>query len=198
MSEQRLDNGPKPMSGPEAATGNPSSAHEAARFIATVSLSLGALMLSLFGIIERMVTFEKLAIVNEFAPLALLPGIATLAFLACARAISWMISYMTFDQWHGVVPRDRRERTRRLLEEGSQFQFRITLMAGAYLLFTLVITALAATSAGLAFGLSAPELGLSPLTASLAGGGFTALLVLHEMLTRDGAAKTVATGAFVA
>ena len=42
-------------------TPNSTSAHEAARFIATVSLSLGALMLSLFGIIERMVTFEKLA-----------------------------------------------------------------------------------------------------------------------------------------
>ena len=62
MSEQRLENGPKAMSGPEAAANNPSSAHEAARFIATVSLSLGALMLSLFGIIERMVTFEKLAL----------------------------------------------------------------------------------------------------------------------------------------
>src|SRR4051812_11233529 len=107
MSEQRLENGPKPMSGPEAAAGNPSSAHEAARFIATVSLSLGALMLSLFGIIERMVTFQKLAVVNEFALLALLPGIATLAFLACARAISWMISYMRFAQWHAVFPEHR-------------------------------------------------------------------------------------------
>ncbi len=96
MSEQRLENGPKAMSGPEAAASNPSSAHEAARFIATVSLSLGALMLSLFGIIERMVTFEKLAVVNEFALLALLPGIATLALLACARAISWMISLHDF------------------------------------------------------------------------------------------------------
>src|SRR5215204_7549385 len=197
MSEQRLENGPKPMSGPEAAAGNPSSAHEAARFIATVSLSLGALMLSLFGIIERMVTFQKLAVVNEFALLALLPGIATLAFLACARAISWMISYMTFDQWHGVVPQDRWERTRRLLEEGSQFQFRITLMAGAYLLFTLVITALAATSAGLALGLSAPELGFSRLSFAMFGGGITAALVLYEMLTRDGALKTAATGTFV-
>src|SRR4051812_9126352 len=84
---------------------NPGSAHEAARFIASISLSLGALMLSLFGIIERMVTFEKLALLNELALLALLPGIATLAFLACARAISWMISYMTFEQWHAVVPR---------------------------------------------------------------------------------------------
>ena len=52
---------------------NPSSAHESARFIASVSLSLGALMLSLFGIIERMVTFEKLGVVNEFALLALFP-----------------------------------------------------------------------------------------------------------------------------
>jgi hypothetical protein len=174
------------MSGPEATAGNPSSAHEAARFIATVSLSLGALMMSLFGIVERLVTFEKLAVVNEFALLALLPGIATLAFLACARAISWLISYMSFAQWHAVVPENRREETRRLVEEGSQFRFRLTLMAGAYLLFTLVITALAATSAGLAFGLSAPELGMSTLPFALFGGGITAVLVLYEMLTRDG------------
>jgi hypothetical protein len=154
-------------------------------------------MLSLFGIIERMVSFEKLGMTNEFALLALLPGIATLAFLACARAISWMISYMTFAQWHGVVPQHRWEKTRRLLEESNQFQFRITLMAGAYLLFTLVITALAATSAGLAFGLSAPELNVSPLPFALMGGGIAAVLVLYEMLTRDGVAKTTATGAFV-
>ena len=197
MSEQRLENGPKPMSGPEAAAGNPSSAHEAARFVATVSLSLGALMLSLFGIIERMVTFQKLAVENEFALLALLPGIATLAFLACARAISWMISYMRFAQWHAVFPEHRWEETRRLVEESSQFRFRLTLMAGAYLLFTLVITSLAATSAGLAFGLSAPELGMSTLPFSLFGGGITAVLVLYEMLTRDGVLKTAATGVFV-
>src|SRR3954462_10868394 len=186
MSEKRLENGPKPMSGPEAAAGNPSSAHEAARFVATVSLSLGALMLSLFGIIERMVTFQKLAVENEFALLALLPGIATLAFLACARAISWMISYMRFAQWHAVFPEDRWEKTRRLVEESSQFWFRLTLMAGAYLLFTLVITALAATSAGLAFGLSAVELGMSPFRLALFGGALTAILVLYEMLPRIG------------
>jgi hypothetical protein len=191
----KLPNDPKPMSGPEAATGNPSSAHEAARFVATVSLSLGALMLSLFGIIERMVTFEKLAIENEFALLALLPGIATLAFLACARAISWMISYMRFAQWHAVFPEDRWEETRRLVEESSQFWFRLTLMAGAYLLFTLVITALAATSAGLAFGLSAVELGMSPFRLALFGGALTA--ILYEMLTRDGVVKTAVTGVFV-
>jgi len=154
-------------------------------------------MLSLFGIIERMVSFEKLAVVNELALLALLPGIAILAFLACARAISWMISYMTFAQWHAVVPQHRWDQTRRLVEEGSQFRFRITLMAGAYLLFTLVITALAATSAGLAFGLSAPELGANTLWLALTGGGFTAALVLYEMLTRDGLPKTTVTGVFV-
>ena len=71
-------------------------------------------------------------------------------------------------------------------------------MTGAYLLFTLVITALAATSAGLAFGLSAPELQLDPLDFSLPGGAITAALVLYEMLTRDGVAKTSATGVFVA
>jgi hypothetical protein len=155
-------------------------------------------MLSLFGIIERFVSFEKLGVANEVALLALLPGIATLAFLACARAISWMISYMRFAQWHGVVPEHRWEETRRALEEGNQFGFRVTLMAGAYLLFTLVITALAATSAGLTFGLSAPELRLNPLASALVGGGITAALVLYEMLTRDGPAKTAMTGAFAA
>jgi hypothetical protein len=192
--QQKAEPSTQPVPGPAS----PGSAHDAARFIATISLSLGALMLSLFGIIERMVTFEKLTVVNEFALLALLPGIATLAFLACARAISWMISYMRFEQWYAVVPEHRREYTRRHLEEGSQFQFRLTLMAGAYLLFTVVITALAATSAGLAFGLSGPELGLSPLRLALVAGGITAVLVLYEMLTRDGLAKTIATGVFVA
>ena len=71
-------------------------------------------------------------------------------------------------------------------------------MAGAYLLFTLVITALAATSAGLAFGLTAPELGLRTLPFALAGGGVTTALVLYEMLTRDGLIKTTLTGVFVA
>jgi hypothetical protein len=193
----RVETTVKPGSRLDSGAANPASAHEAARFIASVSLSLGALMLSLFGIIERMVTFEKLAIVNEFALLALLPGIATLAFFACARAISWMISYMTFAQWHAVVPQHRWEKTRRLLEESNQFRFRVTLMAGAYLLFTVVITALAATSAGLAFGLSAPEIGLSTFGMALVGGGITAALVLYEMLTRDGVAKTAATGVFV-
>jgi hypothetical protein len=175
----------------------PGMGYESARFIASISLSLGALMLSLFGIIERMVTLERLAILNEFALLALLPGIATLAFLACARAISWMISYMTFEQWLAVVPQHRWEETRRCLEQGNQFRFRITLMAGAYLLFTLVITALAASSAGLAFGLTAPEIGAGILPISLIGGGLAAALVLFEMLTRDGVPKTIATGVFV-
>ena len=71
------------------------------------------------------------------------------------------------------------------------------MIAGAYLLFTVVITALAATSAGLAFGLSAPELGLRPLQLALVGGGITAVLVLYEMLTRDSLVKTTATGAFL-
>lgn len=175
---------------------DPKPAQEAARFIATISLSLGALMLSLFGIIERMVTFERLAVQNEVALIALLPGIATIAFLACARAISWMISNMTFQLWRAVVPQARWERIQRSLEAENQFRFRLTLMSGAYVLFTLVITALASTSAGLAFGLSAPELNLQPLPFALASGGVTAVLILFEMLTRDGPAKTVLTSIY--
>ena len=154
-------------------------------------------MLSLFGILERIVSFENLATNNELALLALLPGIATLSFLACARAISWMISHMRFDQWQGVVPESYWERTRLQLEVGNQFQFRVTLMSGAYLLFALVITALTATSAGLAFGLSAPELGFNPLRLALTGAALTAALVAYEMLTKDGVTKYAATGLFV-
>jgi hypothetical protein len=173
------------------------SSHESARFIASVSLSLGALMLSLFGFLERIVTFQHLATDNELALLALLPGIATLSFLACARAISWLISHMRFDQWQGVVPEARWEWTRVHLEESNQFWFRLNLMSGAYLLFAVVITALTATSAGLAFGLSAPELGLSPLQWALAGAALTAALVAYEMLMKDTVRKSVATGLFV-
>lgn len=181
---------------PPAVTQSASSAHEAARFIANVSLSLGALMLSLFGIIERFVTFEKLGVASQFALLALLPGIATLSFLACARAISWMISYMTFTHWHAVIPPRRWEEMRTLIEAGTQFRFRITMLAGAYLLFTLVISALAATSAGLTFGLSTPEFGLPALPFAVGGGLFCAALVVHDMLTRDRPLKSVLTTAF--
>ena len=59
------------------------------------------------------------------------------------------------------------------------------------------MTALTATSAGLAFGLSAPELGLSSIRLALAGGAVTAALVLFEMLTRDSVGKFAATGLFV-
>ena len=171
--------------------------HETARFVATIAVSLGALMLSLFGIIERIVTFEKLQLSSELALLALLPGIATLSFLACARAISWMITHMPFQQWQGVVPPHRWDEARHHIEASNQFRFRLTVMSGAYTLFALVITALAAASAGLAFALSAPELGLGSLPFGLAGGGITAILVLNEMLTRDGPVKTMTTAAFV-
>lgn len=181
---------------PAAKPAEANSAHEVARFVANVSLSLGALMLSLFGIVERFVTFEKLGQAGEFALLSLLPGIATLSFLACARAISWMISYMTFTHWHAVIPPPRWDEMRALIEAGTQFRFRITMMAGAYLLFTLVISALAATSAGLTFGLSAPELGVRPLPFALGGSAITAALVLHEMLTRDRPLKSALTAAF--
>lgn len=176
---------------------HPQSAFESARFIATISLSLGALMLSLFGIVERMVTFERLAVEREFALLALLPGIATLSFLACARAISWMISHMSFTLWRGVVPPHRWQETQDLIERGSQFRFRLTMMSGAYGLFTLVITAMAATSAGLAFGLVSPEFHVPALPLGLAAAGVTALLVLNEMLTRDRPEKNAATAIFV-
>lgn len=182
---------------PELIIPDPKAAHESARFVANISLSLGALMLALFSIIERIVTFERLAVENELALIALLPGIATLAFLACARAISWMISNMTFVLWRGVVPPQRWELTQRLIEQSNQFRFRVTLMSGAYVLFTLVITALAATSAGLAFGLSAPELGVRPLRFAGTAGAITAFLVLFEMLTRDGALKTALTATYV-
>jgi hypothetical protein len=182
----------------ETVSVDPKSGHDAARFFASISLSLGALMLSLFGIVQHLSGFEKLGTEGGLAILALLPGIATLAFLACARAISWMISTLTFAQWRGVVPTHRWTEFQRLIEGSNQFHFRLTLMSGAYLLFSLVITALASTSAGLAFGLCAPEFGVNTLPLALTAGGATALLVLHEMLTRDGQLKTILTAVYAA
>jgi hypothetical protein len=54
---------------------------------------------------------------------------------------------LRFAQWHSVFPEHCWDETRRLVEESSQFRFRVTLMGGAYLLFTLLIAALAATRA---------------------------------------------------
>jgi hypothetical protein len=48
-----------------------------------------------------------------------------------------MISYMTFGQWHGVVPKQLWDETRQGIEAGTQFHFRVTMMAGAYALFAL-------------------------------------------------------------
>jgi hypothetical protein len=53
-----------------------------------------------------------------------------------------------------------------------------------------VIAALAATSAGLAFGLAAPELKVPALPLALSAGGITALIIVNEMMTRDRPAKT--------
>jgi hypothetical protein len=176
---------------------DPESVFESARFVASVSLTLGALMLSLFGLVERLVTFERLAIEREFSLLALLPGIATLSFLACARAVSWMISNMRSRLWRNVVPPQRWKVLEDRVENSNQFRFRLTLMSGAYGLFTLVITAMAATSAGLAFGLASPEYHVASLPMGLAAAAVTTVLVLNEMLTRDRPAKTAATAIFV-
>jgi hypothetical protein len=80
-------------------------------------------------------------------------------------------------------------------EEGSPFRIQAHPDGGAYLLFTVVIAALAATSAGLAFGLSAPELGLGTVQFALLGGARSRVL---RDADADGLVKTTATGAFVA
>ena len=49
----------------------------------------------------------------------------------------------------------------------------------------------------MAFGLSAPELGINPLPLALVAAALTTALVFYEMLTRDGVSKSVATWTFI-
>ena len=73
--------------GSEPHMGRDQALVDVAKVVVTAGLTLGSVMLTAFGFIERAVGIERLATDRRFALVALLPGAAALSFLASARAL---------------------------------------------------------------------------------------------------------------
>lgn len=139
---------------------------DVAKVIITAGLTLGSVMLTAFGFIERAVGIERLATDRRFALVALLPGAAALAFLASARALG-----AAYDA--SVPPRPVGGLKRAAL--------RFSAMSGAFGLIAVVLSALVAVGTILAVSLFL-DLKL-PGTSALAGGA-AFCVALSGMLTR--------------
>jgi hypothetical protein len=139
---------------------------DVAKVIVTAGLTLGSVMLSAFGFLERAVGLERLATDRRFILAALLPGGAALAFLASARALG-----AAYDA--SVPPRSVSSVRRaglRFIDLGGSFGLIAVVMACLVAVGTMLATALA-------FDLKAPVLG-----ALLGGVAF--IVALSGMLAR--------------
>jgi len=122
---------------------------DVARVIVASALTIGSVLLTAFGFVERVVGIERIANERRFALLALMPGAAALAFLASGRALGALYDV-------SVPPRNIGTLHRALL--------RFTDISGAYGLFAVVISALVAVAAFIAVALVL-NLDLLPLAA---------------------------------
>lgn len=111
---------------------------DVARVIVASALTIGSVLLTAFGFVERIVGIEKIASDRRFALLALMPGAAALAFLASGRALGALYDV-------SVPVRDIPAWRRAIL--------RFTDVSGAYGLFALVVSGLVAVSSFLAIAL---------------------------------------------
>jgi hypothetical protein len=144
---------------------------DVAKVVTTAGLTLGSVMLTAFGFIERAVGMEKLATDRRFALVALLPGAAALAFLASARALG-----SAYDA--SVPPRP--------VTTFKRAALRFADLNGAFGLIAIVMSTLVAVGTILATGLFF-DLKL-PGTSALAGGAAFAV-ALTGMLTRSTPAR---------
>jgi hypothetical protein len=144
---------------------------DVAKVVTTAGLTLGSVMLTAFGFIERAVGIERLATDRRFALAALLPGAAALAFLASARALG-----SAYDA--SVPPRPVSTLKRAAL--------RFADLNGAFGLIAIVVSTLVAVGTILAVGLFF-DLKL-PGTSALAGAAAFSV-ALTGMLTRSSPAR---------
>ncbi|MFN3853896.1 MAG: hypothetical protein ACK4M0_05830 [Phreatobacter sp.] len=152
--------------GPEPDMGRDQALVDVAKVVVTAGLTLGSVMLTAFGFIERAVGIERLATDRRFALVALLPGAAALSFLASARALG-----AAFDA--SVPPRPVSAIRRAAL--------RFTDLGGGFGLIAIVLSCLVAVGTLLAVSLLF-DLKL-PGTANLAGAAAFAV-ALGGMLSR--------------
>lgn len=144
---------------------------DVARVIVASALTIGSVLLTAFGFVERVVGIERIANERRFALLALMPGAAALAFLASGRALGALYDV-------SVPPRNIGTLHRALL--------RFTDVSGAYGLFAVVISTLVAVAAFIAVALVL-NLDLLPLAFMAAACAFG--VALSGMLMRYNARR---------
>lgn len=164
---------------PDAAHG--AALFEVAKLVVSGCLTLGAVFLTAFGLIERVVGFERLASDPRFALAALLPGGAALAFLGGARAVGAIYDMTVPARPIGLVQRVVK---------------RAAALSGAYGLFALVLSALISVSVGLAVQLLAADIDRRLIgAATVAIAAF--LIALSGLLTRASKPRAALDGALV-
>lgn len=140
---------------------------DVAKVVTTAGLTLGSVMLTAFGFIERAVGIERLATDRRLALVALLPGAAALSFLASARALG-----AAYDA--SVPPRPVSPLQRAAL--------RFSDLSGAFGLIAVVMSSLVAVgtilAASMFFDLKLPG-------TSLLAGGAAFCVALSGMLSRS-------------
>ena len=139
------------------------------RIMTAGSLTIGSIMLTVFGFVERSIGFERLASDKRLAIVALLPGVAAFAFLVCARSIGSIYDTLVPARPYSVIRRAG---------------LRAMDLAGAYGLFAAIISALVAVSTGLAVALYLPDIGRDAMLAASAAAIASFFIALLGMLTR--------------
>ncbi|QCK86152.1 hypothetical protein E8L99_10510 [Phreatobacter aquaticus] len=153
------------------------------RIMAAGSLTIGSIMLTVFGFVERSIGFERLASDKRLAIVALLPGVAAFAFLVCARSIGSIYDTLVPARPYSVIRRAG---------------LRAMDLAGAYGLFAAIISALVAVSTGLAVALYLPDIGRDAMLAASAAAIASFFIALLGMLTRGTRFRLICDASMVA
>jgi hypothetical protein len=153
-----------------------------ARLVAAGSLTLGSVLLTIFGLVERIVGFGPLAHDPRFAVFALMPAGAALAFLASARTIGAM--YDT-----AVPPRPISD-TARVIRRFREF-------SSGYGFFAIIISGLVGVSTALAVSLLLPGVDRLAIVSAIIAGFIGFPVAFFGMLTRESPLRRFADYAFV-
>jgi hypothetical protein len=156
---------------------------EVGKLVAIGGLTLGAVLLTAFGLIERVVGFDRLASETRYALAALLPGGAAVAFLAAARGLGAVYDITVPPRPVGPI---RRAGLRALA------------LSGGYGMFGLVVSGLVSVSVGLAVALFTSDFAGSTLVGPTLVGAAAFLIALVGMLTRASRTRAVLDSVLVA
>lgn len=139
---------------------------DVARVIVSAALTIGSVLLTAFGFVERVIGIEKIATDKRYALLALMPGAAALAFLASALSLGAIYDV--------TVPARQVSTLKRMLLRAGD-------LSGAYGLFALVISTLVGVSTVIAVAL---YVDLKLIGASVIAGIAACLIAMFGLLTR--------------